>query len=99
MGQINYMTGNIYNGDFNIYSDLEKILPHIEKYYREFIELIPQLNNIGMEIDMKTLVNQIKTLSAALEKRDSIIIFDTLRYEVKDTLRLYDEIKEIMEQG
>lgn len=99
MGQIDYMTGNIYNGCFNIYSELEKIIPYIEKYYREFIELIPQLNDIGMEIDMKTLVNQIKTLSTALEKRDSVIIFDTLRYEVKDILRLYGEIKEIMEQG
>lgn len=99
MRKIDWMTDSIYNYDFNIYSELNKIIPSIQKYYGEFIELIPRLNKIGMKIDMKSVVGQIKTLSVALDNMDSVIMFDTLRYEIKDTLRLYGEIKEIMEQG
>lgn len=96
--KIDYMTYNMFREDFNIYNELKEILKYIQKYYEEFIELIPHLNKIGMSIDMMSVVGQIKTLSDALEKRDGVIVFDTLKYEVKDTLGLYGEIKEIMEQ-
>ena len=96
--KIDYMTYNMFREDFNIYNELKEILKYIQKYYEEFIELIPRLNKIGMSIDMMSVVGQIKTLSDALEKRDGVIAFDTLKYEVKDTLGLYGEIKEIMEQ-
>ncbi len=90
------MTDNIFKQDYNIYDRVKKIIPDMQKAYKEFIELIPALNNIGMDIDI-VVVGQLKNLLKSLENKDKAMMFDTLNYEIRDTLSLYDEIKEIME--
>lgn len=91
------MTDNIFKQDYNIYDRVKEIIPDMQKAYKEFIELIPALNNIGMDIDINVVVGQLKNLLKSLENKDKAMMFDTLNYEIRDTLSLYNEIKEIME--
>lgn len=97
LNKISDITGNIFKQEYNIYDEVKKIIPDMQRIYKEFIELIPALNNIGMEIDINVPIRQLKNLLESLESRDKVMMFDTLNYEIKDTLALYDEIKEIME--
>lgn len=97
LNKISDITGNIFKQEYNIYDEVKKIIPDMQRIYKEFIELIPALNNIGMEIDINVPIRQLKNLLESLESRDKVMMFDTLNYEIKDTLSLYDEIKEIME--
>lgn len=97
LNKISDITSNIFKQEYNIYDEVKNIIPDMQRIYKEFIELIPALNNIGMEIDINVPIMQLKNLLEALESRDKVMMFDTLNYEIKDTLSLYDEIKEIME--
>lgn len=97
LNKISDITSNIFKQEYNIYDEVKNIIPDMQRIYKEFIELIPALNNIGMEIDINVPIMQLKNLLEALESRDKVMMFDTLNYEIKDTLSLYDEIREIME--
>ena len=97
LNKISDITSNIFKQEYNIYDEVKNIIPDMQRIYKEFIELIPALNNIGMEIDINVPIMQLKNLLEALESKDKVMMFDTLNYEIKDTLSLYDEIKEIME--
>lgn len=97
LNKISDITSNTFKQEYNIYDEVKNIIPDMQRIYKEFIELIPALNNIGMEIDINVPIMQLKNLLEALESRDKVMMFDTLNYEIKDTLSLYDEIKEIME--
>ncbi len=50
------MTDNIFKQEYNIYDRVKEIIPDMQKAYKEFIELIPALNNIGMDIDINVVV-------------------------------------------
>lgn len=93
------LTENMFKQENNIYDNVRKIIPDMQNVYQVFIGLIPSLNSIGMEIDMEVILQQLKNLSLSIENRDKVMLFDTLNYEIKNTLLLYDEIKAIMEQG
>ena len=67
--------------------------------YTSFITQIPELKNAGIEIDEETILQQVKNLNDAIEQKDLIELYDTLKYEVADTFRIYREIKTEMEQG
>lgn len=51
-----------------------------------------------MEIDANKMLEQLRGLSNAIERKDRVMLFDTLYYEITDTMSLYNQIKEIMEQ-
>ena len=97
--EIKNITENMFQNTCNVYMEFNNIFPYIRQYYQEFLELIPDLNEIGMEIDANKLVEQLRNLSDAIERKDKVLLFDTLYYEITDTMRLFNEIKEIMEQG
>lgn len=95
--QIKDIIQNLFKRDKNIYESFKQILPYIQKEYQEFIKIIPQLNEIGMEINIQDELQQLRSLSEAIENKDKILFYDTLNFEVIDTLLLYSEIKRIME--
>ena len=96
--EIKNLTENMFQNTYNVYMKFHDIFPYIRQYYQEFIVLIPDLNRIGMEIDANKMLEQLRGLSNAIERKDRVMLFDTLYYEITDTMSLYNQIKEIMEQ-
>ena len=96
--EIKNLTENMFQNTYNVYMKFNDIFPYIRQYYLEFIVLIPDLNRIGMEIDANKMLEQLRGLSNAIERKDRVMLFDTLYYEITDTMSLYNQIKEIMEQ-
>lgn len=98
INEIDDIIKNLYNFDVNIYEKIGGILPEINARYTEFIELIPRLNEIGMDISMDIVVGQLSNLSSAIEMKDKVELYDTFKYEIIDTLGYYNEILNIMNE-
>lgn len=96
--EIKNLAESMFCDTCNVYMKFNHIFPYIKQYYQEFIGLVPDLNRIGMEIDSKKMLAQLRELSNAIERKDKVMMFDALYYEIADTMKLFGEIKEIMEQ-
>lgn len=59
---------------------------------------MPELKSAGIEIDEEIILQQVKNLNDAIQHKDMIELYDTLKYEVADTFHIYREIKMEMEQ-
>lgn len=92
------LTKDIYNKDINFYEAFLGLYPYIKSSYEEFISLLPDLNAIGINIKLERLVQDMRDISDAIEKKDKVLLFDTLNYRVKETLGWYMQIKNIMEE-
>lgn len=75
----------------------EKLRDMIE-IYTSLITQAPELKNAGIEIDEEIILQQVKNLNDAIEHKDMIELYDTMKYEVADTFRIYREIKTEMGQ-
>ena len=82
--EIKNLTENMFQNTYNVYMKFNDIFPYIRQYYQEFIVLIPDLNRIGMEIDANKMLEQLRGLSNAIERKDRVMLFDTLYYEITD---------------
>lgn len=98
MDRLDELVQDIYKNEVNSYEAFLEIYPYIKAYYEEFIELAPKLNEVGVDIKSERLLQEMRDMAEALEKRDNVLWFDTLNYRVKETLQLYRQIKEIMEE-
>lgn len=96
--QIEKLTKNIFNEKINSYECFFKLYLYIKEYYDEFIKLLPDLNAIGVDIEMERLLQDMREMAEAIEKKDKVLLFDTLKYRVTETLGWYKQIKEIMEE-
>lgn len=97
--KMNYIIENLYNTEINIYKEIQGIIAPINDIYVEFVSIIPKLNNIGINIDSNGVINQLKKMMDGIEKKDKVLLFDSLNYEIKDTLEYYGEILKIMNEG
>ena len=96
--KIEEIAAKIYQKEYNVYAELATVIPLIDIIYQTFLQLIPQLNEIGMELDADGILFQLQNVVDAIDKRDTIRIYDSLVYEIRETLMLYREIETIMEQ-
>lgn len=97
--KINFIIENLYNNEINIYLEIKEIITSINDVYVDFVSIIPKLNNIGVNIDSNGVINQLKKMMDGIEKKDKVLIYDSLNYEIKDTIQYYSEILEIMNEG
>ena len=77
--------------------DMSEIIRDIIEIYTSLIEELPKFKAAGIEIDEEIILQQVKNLNDAIQHKDMIELYDTLKYEVEDTFQIYREIK--MEQG
>lgn len=89
----------IYKGnDSKAFSESQETINNNNIVFTEFIEMIPKLQQLGVDIPMDIILQQLKNLVEAYEYRDSMLLLDTLRYEINDSLQLYLEILEQLEK-
>ncbi len=76
------------------YDNAVKMTKYISTIYGELIDLIPYLKKEGVDIPLDILVAQLNNYSQAVEKKDIMMLTDSINYEVLDTVSLYREILE-----
>ena len=98
MESIDRLTGELYKENSNLYEKFLKLYPIIKNSYEEFIALLPRLNEIGIDIKSERLLQDMRDISDAIENKDKVLFFDTLKFRVRETLGWYKQIIEIMEE-
>lgn len=81
------------------FPDMGDKLKEIIAIYTDFIEQLPELKYVGLDIEDELILQQVKNLNDAIQHKDLIELYDTLKYEVADTFRIYKESKMELEQG
>lgn len=77
-----------------------EMLKEISEIMQDLIKYIPTLAECGIDIPIEVVMQQLNNLMQAYENKDSMMLWDTLNYEIKDTFEYYIEIvKEFEEQG
>ena len=64
----------------------------IGKILQELISNIPALDEAGVQLPVDIIMQQMNNLTDALQYKDEVMLADTLRYEIGETLNVYLEI-------
>lgn len=67
--------------------------------YTDLIGNLSNLKQIGIDIDEEIILQQVKNLNDAIQHKDLIELYDTLKYEVAETFQIYKEIKMEKDNG
>ncbi len=79
---------------------LTKLMPELSKNLGEFLDNAGKFSEMGIDIPEDVIVQQIHNLAEAIENKDSILLTDTLNYEIKNTLLFYiDIIRELEKEN
>lgn len=79
------------------FPDMGEKLKEIITIYTDFIGQLPKLKHAGLDIDDDLILQQVKNLNDAIQRKDMIELYDTLKYEVAATFDIYKEIQMEME--
>lgn len=75
-------------GDFSgIFMELNEIMI-------SFVNIIPVLNENGVEISADIITRQLENVVNGYEQKDIILLADSLEYEIMESLQVYMEILE-----
>lgn len=88
-----------------IYCDFNEAMKHIkvavtliEPYMVSFLSKIDYYNKCGEKIDKNILIHQLQNLAEGIEYKDQIEMTDTLKYEIRESLLVYNELVQIYEK-
>lgn len=59
---------------------------------KEFTDRVPEFQKLGVDVPEDIILTQMKNLMTGFEKRDTILLADTMEYEIKNTLLFYNDI-------
>lgn len=82
----------IYSDEKKGFEILADVISTVQMVMGEFLGLVPALNEAGMDIPLEVLEQQIIKLGTVIEHRDTVGIIDSLRYEIEDSIKVYQEI-------
>lgn len=76
------------------YDTFNENIQKLEQVMLTFIEAIPTLREIGIDIPEEVIITQLKNMTEGYQLKDNILLADTLEYEIMDSLCVYKEILE-----
>ena len=98
-GKIQEIYQDICRTDYNIAENkLKQEINNIAKTFTEFLEMSGVLCQYGIEVPQEIILAQLQNLLEAFERKDQILLSDTLQFEIADTLQYYKEILQEMKK-
>lgn len=76
----------------NINSELIQCMKSLNEVLKEFIGRIDEFRGYGVEVPENIILTQMKNLMEGFEKGDSILLADTMEYEIRNTILFYNDI-------
>ncbi len=71
---------------------INEIIAIVRNCVLSFLNNINYYNAKGENIQEEVIVEQLKRLLCGIEKNDPIMVADTLKYEIKESFRIYREL-------
>lgn len=82
------------------FAEFQNIVSEISFVFEEFLSQAEYIGSLGVEVPTDMLVQQLTNMTEACKNIDSVMLADTLRYEVSETLAFYSEIiKEMIKEN
>lgn len=95
----NCICNMIYKGEeVKAFENIRYVIKVNNDIFTEFFSLVPLLKQLGVDIPIEVIAQQLNNLIIAYEKHDSMLLADTLRYEINDSLQVYLEILQELEK-
>lgn len=79
----------------DIYDEIPKMNYRLGEIYKELINKVKQYDITEIKID--DLVQQLRNLKKGMENEDTVLLADTLNYNIYRTVELYKQIIDIEE--
>lgn len=93
MADINDIYVMLCQGDVSeAFQKLASVVANVNGVLAELINNIPKLCQYDINIPSDVILQQLNNMLEAYENRDTILLSDTLHYEITDTLQFYKEI-------
>lgn len=78
--------------------EISRIMPEINNLIMKLISEIPYYRQLGVDLPDDVILAQLNNLLEAFEQKDTIMLADSLKYELADTLEVYKEILTQLDQ-
>lgn len=82
----------LIKNDINALSELIKESQNITKVFTAFVGDAPELNNMGLELPIDIISEQLSRYIEGVKNRDMMLLTDNVNFELLDTLKVYEEI-------
>lgn len=90
---INVIESETYLSEEYVFPRLEQYLKDLIAVYMQLIQDLPGLKARGIDLPEDVILQQVKNLDDAVAHKDMILLRDTMKYEVLNTLQVYREIQ------
>lgn len=93
ISEINEIYKKLCQGDTNEgFRKFALQVANINGIFTELIDNIPKLWQYDIDIPSDVIIQQLNNMLESYEKKDVMMLTDTLRYEITDTLQFYKEV-------
>ncbi len=72
--------------------EISGIMPELNRIITKLMSEIPYYRQLGVDLPEDVILAQLNNLLEAFEHRDMVMLADTLKFELSDTLEVYKEI-------
>lgn len=72
--------------------EISAIIPELNGIITKLLSEIPYYRQLGVDLPEDVIIAQLNNLLEAFEQKDIVMLADTLKYEISDTLQVYEEI-------
>lgn len=72
--------------------EISEIMPGLNGIITKLISEIPYYRQLGVDLPEDVIIAQLNNLLDAFEQKDMVMLADSLKYELSDTLQVYEEI-------
>jgi len=80
------------NNLIGVADELHEMFPKINQILLEFISNSIKYKEAGFDVPQNILISQVKNFLEAFENKDSLMLADTLKYEIYEGLSYYKEV-------
>lgn len=74
------------------YTEFSKKVENISEIMMSMINQSEKMNELGINVPKDIIIMQLENIVEGLDKKDSILLADTLEYEILPSLKFYQEI-------
>lgn len=83
----------LYKNDTNkAYLEFKSIMPKINSHMLKLLSRLPRFALEGIELPQDVILVQLENMVEAFEHRDTLMLADTIEYELNNTFSVYLEI-------
>lgn len=92
LSELDQVVQGLWENDKDINKQLVACIKDINQILKEFMNRIKEFQSYGVDIPEEVVLTQMRNLMDGFENRDSVLLADTLEYEIKNTILFYNDI-------